>query len=134
MSFLKATFWISFFLALKNNLRSIYLLMIWVLGFFLVDYFYAGLQGVLTNESLTLLAFVLKSLAQLAFVFLIVFRLKKLFVERAQLESAMPEETADEACQPIQKPAYLFTAKTKKQRIFEKYTQQAKKPEESNHE
>lgn len=140
-SILKATFWISLFWVLKNNARQLGFLFLWVLGFFLTDYFFSGFKEITNDEHWVLMAFMAKVLVQLLFVLLLLFGVRKLLRERKQMGTEMGErETTAPLCaqsNPLKHSQTRVQGKTKKQRIIEKYKPNhhcVQTTEESNHE
>lgn len=140
-SFLKATFWISLFWMLKKNARQLGFLLLWVLGFFLTDYFFSGFKEITKDEHWVLMAFIAKALVQLMFMLLLLFGVRKLLREHKQVATEMDErEPAAPFCAastPLKHSQTRVQGKTKKQRIIEKYTSNPRSvqaSEESSHE
>ena len=128
-SFLKATFWIGLFLALKKNLRQLSFLLVWGSAFFLVDYFFVGFKSLVSDQGVVLLAFLIKAVLQLVCLLLLFLTLKRL-VEHSNID--MPDQLVENTKDSLdsEQPLPRWIGRSKKQRIIDQY----RKKKESQHE
>lgn len=124
-SFLKATFWISVFFVLRNNRRQLMFLLLWVVSFFLTDYFFSGFREIVHDRETVLFAFTAKVLLQLLFIALFLLGVRRLFLHRAKVASELRSNDTGKPLSPMENTFHRneisTRGKTKKQRIFEKY-------------
>ncbi|MBE0508197.1 MAG: hypothetical protein IBX50_16020 [Marinospirillum sp.] len=128
-SFLKATFWIGLFLALKKNLRQVSFLLVWGSAFFLVDYFFVGFKSLVSDQGVVLLAFLIKAVLQLVCLLLLFFTFKKLLEQPNSAASCKLLENKQNSPGSDQSLP-RWAGRSKKQRIIDQY----KKSKESQHE
>lgn len=128
-SFLKATFWLGLFLALKKNLRQLSFLLVWGSAFFLVDYFFVGFKSLVSDQGVVLLAFLIKAVLQLMCLLLLFFTLKRLLEHpNADMSGKLLENKQDLSNGDQSLPRWA--GRSKKQRIIDQY----RKKKESQHE